>query len=461
MTTEAGTDPALQRPVDSLDQLEAWFAAGEKPRDRWGVGLEYERLGVEAETGRAIPYFGSRSVGAVLEDLAARGWNPTRENDHIIALEREGTRLTLEPGGQTELSSRVHQRLGDLRDELCAYVGDLASVARPRGIRWLGLGLHPFSRREEIAWIPKKRYRVMSAHLERTGALGHDMMKRTAGIQLNFDYDSEEDAARRFRLLMALTPVVTALFANSPLDSGHPTGWLSSRARVWLDTDPSRCGLLPFAFEARPLYAAYRDWALDVPMMFVIRDGTWMAVPVSFRRFVAEGHQGLTARLADWELHLTTLFPEVRLKRYIETRSIDSGDASLALAATALLQGLAYDDRAGGAAWELLADVPFAARQAAQTDAARSGLAARHGATPLRELATALVALAAEGLARQTDDAARARADQRLLAPLEQILADDQPPALRLLRDWESRLARDPARLVEELSGVHFPCHAG
>ena len=460
MTTDAGTDAALQGPVESLAQLEAWFAAGEKPRDRWGVGLEYERLGVDAETGRAIPYFGSRSVSAVLDDLAALGWTPTLEDGHIIALERDGTRLTLEPGGQTELSSRVHRRLGDLQDELCGYIGDLARVARPRGIRWLGLGLHPFSRREEIAWIPKKRYRVMSAHLERTGALGHDMMKRTAGIQLNFDYATEEDAARRLRLLMALSPVVTALFANSPLDTGQPTGWLSSRARVWLDTDPSRCGLLPFAFETRPLYAAYRDWALDVPMMFVIRDGAWRPVPVPFRRFLAEGHQGLTARLADWDLHLTTLFPEVRLKRYIEARSIDSGDASLALAATAFLQGLVYDDVTAGAAWDLLAAPSFDERRAAQADAARQGLSARLGAMPLRDLAAALVRLAADGLARQADDPARARADQRLLAPLEQILAEGQPPALRLLRDWETRLDRNPARLVEELSGVHFPCHA-
>ncbi len=459
MSTDLDQGEGGLRELHSEADLEGWFASGAKPRERWGIGLEYERLGVFVETGQAIPYSGERSVSALLEELVREeGWLAVREGAHPIALTRAGSAITLEPGGQTELSSRIHTDLAAMRDELCAFVRNLNQHSASRGIAWIGLGLQPFTLREAIPWVPKARYGIMSAHLGRTGRLAHDMMKRTAGIQVNFDYASEADAAAKFRALMAHSAVITALFANSPLSGGEPTGFMSTRAAIWMETDPARCGLLELAFADRPFFQAYLDYALDVPCMFVVRDGRWRDVGgKTFRRFLREGHEGLAARQSDWELHLTTLFPDVRMKRFLEARFADSGDASLAMAQVALIKGIVYDEVATAAAWDLVRDLTWQERLALHRDAARHGLEARAGRRPLHALAADLVQVARAGLERQA--AGGGANETGFLAPLDVILGDGESPARRLLRLWEQDMGRDPRRLVAHLSSVNIDCY--
>jgi glutamate--cysteine ligase len=459
MSTDLDWDPSGLSPIRAPEEVADWFAEGCTPRSRWGIGLEYERLGVFSHSGRAIPYSGQeRSLKAVLEDLAREGgWTAHRENEHPIALFRDRTKITLEPGGQTELSSSIQPSLEGMRSELCGFVEQINRVSAPHGISWIGIGLQPFTLRDAIEWVPKFRYRIMSAALGRTGRLAHDMMKRTAGIQINLDYETEEDAAAKFRMLMGVAPVITALFANSPLSGGRPNGFMSERAAIWQETDPARCGLLPFAFEDRPLFAAYLEYALDVPMLFVVRNGHWHAVDVTFRRFIQNGYQGLTARVADWDLHLTTLFPEVRLKRHLEARFADSGDAALAMAQSAMIKGLVYDDAATADAWDLVREFTWEQRLALHREVCRHGLQTRVAGISVEEISAGLVQVARRGLARLAEHSGQ---DERhFLAPLDVILGDGESPARRLLRLWESGLGHTPQRLVSHLAQVNLDCY--
>lgn len=460
MSTDLDRDRAGQEPIHHPEELAGWFAVGNKPRERWGTGLEYERLGVFTDSGQAIPYSGEPgSLRAILEDLArSHGWTAWREEGCPIALSKDDTWLTLEPGSQAEMSSRIHFNLAGMRDELCDFVGTLSQVSATYGISWLGLGLQPFAARAAIQWVPKTRYRLMSAHLQGTGGHGLDMMKRTAGIQVNLDYSDEADAGAKFRTLMGVSPLITALFANSPFDGGRPNGFMSARAAIWQDTDPARCGLLRFALEDRPLFSAYLEYALDVPMMFVMRDGGWHQVNIPFRTFIRDGYQGLTARMADWDLHLTTLFPDVRLKRFIEARCADSADAALAMAQVALIQGVLYDDKATRQAWELVFHLTWEEFQELHRDVPRRGLSAVAGGRPVLSLAADLVAIAREGLGR-TAAAAGAADDSAFLAPLDIILRAGESPARRLLRLWETSMAEDPARLVAHLAQLNLDCY--
>src|SRR5262245_57835822 len=259
------------------DQLDGYFEPGSRPRARWGVGLEYERFGVLADTGEPVPYDGPRSVAAILRALVReRGWEPDEEDGHLLGARRGGTRITLEPGCQMERSGAVPTSLGTLAAELGAYLDAVEEVSRPLGVAWLGVGMQPLTPIERLPWIPKKRYDVMRAYLPTRGRRGITMMKQTACIQANLDYDGGADALGRMRAAMGLSPVVTALFSHSPLTEGRPNGMMSARAWAWRDTDPDRCGLLPFVFREDAGFGDYLDWALDVPLFFVVRDGVYM-----------------------------------------------------------------------------------------------------------------------------------------------------------------------------------------
>ncbi|HEV8375803.1 MAG TPA: glutamate-cysteine ligase family protein, partial [Candidatus Polarisedimenticolia bacterium] len=291
-------DRVLTDPKD----LEGYFTQGARPREDWGVGIEYERLGVFSDTGKAIPYHGARSLSALLTRLVStEGWRPVYAGSNIVALEGEGQRLTIEPGGQLELSGAVHTRLSDLREEVARYVALLQAHSEPLGISWLGLGLQPLTPLSEISWVPKPRYTVMSAHLGRTGTLGHVMMKQTAGVQINLDYSDELDAMMKFRTAMGLTSLVTALFANSALTEGRPNGHQSFRSWVWQNTDPARCGLLPLAFKLDVTFDDYLEYALGVPAMFILRHGTFVDLGgMPFREFIARGFEGHPATEDDF-----------------------------------------------------------------------------------------------------------------------------------------------------------------
>jgi glutamate--cysteine ligase len=402
--------------ITTEDDLKGYFDPGAKPRERWGVGLEYERVGVFRDSGLAVPYEGPASVETLLQKLAGeKGWTPHDEAGRILSLEKGGARITLEPGGQLELSGAVHRSLTAMRDEVVSFVSEVDEMSRPLGIAWLGIGLQPFSPLPTISWIPKKRYAIMRDYLPRRGSLAHVMMKQTACMQVNLDYGSEADAADKLRTAMGLSPLVTALYANSPLTEGRLNGFLSYRAWVWRDTDPDRCGLLPFVFRDGAGFADYLDYALDVPMFFVVRGGDWMpAHGMSFRKFIKKGFEGHRATLADFDMHLTTLFPEVRLKRYIEVRGCDSGDASSCLALAALYKGILYDGASRRSAWELVRDMTFKERNALLEEVCRKGPAAHlpgnraprgegapGGPALVRDILIELVRLARQGLNNQ------------------------------------------------------------
>ncbi|SRR6266571_1250146 len=453
-------DPATV--ITSEEDLTGYFDLGAKPRERWGAGLEYERVGVFRDTGRAVPYEGPVSVETLLRNLARdRGWEPHEENGHVLSLSKGSTRVTLEPGAQLELSGAVHRGLATMRDELGAFVAEVDDLSRPLGIAWLGLGLQPFSPLDEIPWIPKARYAIMREYLPRRGSRAPVMMKQTACMQVNLDYGSEADAADKLRTAMALSPAVTALYANSPILEGRLNGFMTYRAWAWRDTDPDRCGLLPFVFRDGSGFADYLDYALDVPMFFVVRAEQWMpAQGMTFRRFIKKGFEGHRATVADFELHLTTLFPEVRLKRYVEVRGTDSGDPPSCLALVALWKGILYDGASRRAAWEMVRDMTFKERVALLDDVCRFGPAARLAPRPprgdagprepglVRDLLIELVRLARQGLNNQG-----VPEEAGFLDLLDRRLGGEGGcPAHRLAADWEGPMARDPRKLIEATS---------
>jgi glutamate--cysteine ligase len=415
-------------PISSVAELVTRFAAGGKPRGEFRVGAEHEKIGVLVDSGAAVPFHGPRGIAALFERLQGVGYQPVREHGEVIALARGGAKITLEPGGQLELSGDPLRTLDEVARELEGHLAELAIPSAELGIVWLGIGFRPWGTLEEIPWVPKGRYAVMRAELPRRGARGLEMMKRTATVQANVDYADEDDAERKMRAAMSVTSIVTALFASSPLVAGADSGFQSYRAWAWLDTDNARCGLLPFAFERGGLFESYVEWALDVPLLFLYRDGRYSeANGVTFRQYMRDGIDGRRPTLADWDTHLTTLFPEARLKHYLELRGADAGPLPMVLALPALWMGLLYDDTACAAATALTAGLGFADRLALRAEVPRAGLAARlPDGRSVQVLARELVAIAADGLGRV------APADVRYLAPLEEIAATGRTVADRI-----------------------------
>jgi glutamate--cysteine ligase len=431
----------------SIDDLVAYFHTRARPRDQFLVGVEQEKLAVRT-SGAPVPYEGAGSIVSILEGLEARGFSATREDGHIIALARGGDRITLEPGGQLELSGAALSTAAACRAALLAHVREVTEIATPLGIRFIGVGARPFGRIEEVDWLPKRRYGVMRAYFPqygRSSRLAHYMMKMTATVQANLDFSSEADAVEKIRTAYGVTSIVTALAAASPILEGRPTGWKSFRAAIWLETDEARCGLLPFVFEPSFSFRDYAEWALDVPMFFVVRDGVYRpAGGLPFRRFLAEGFEGERATLEDWEIHLSTVFPEVRLKRTIELRGNDAGPLPVATGLAALWRGLLDEPGARAAAWALVAGRPFAEREALRREAPRAGLAARFGGRSLRDLAVELCRIADAGLARLP----AGDGDRSLLEPLLAYAEAGRSPADDLLDDFTAA-GGDPAKLVQ------------
>jgi glutamate--cysteine ligase len=430
----------------SAADLIDYFVAGAKPRAQFRIGIEQEKIGTRAG-GAPVLYRGPDGIAAILSRLEARGFAATREAGQIIALERARERITIEPGGQLEFSGLARRTAAECRDALVAHVQEVTEVARPLGVHFLGVGGRPFGKLDEVDWLPKARYGVMRDYFPRHGQssrLAHHMMKMTATVQANFDYENEDDAVDKIRTAYGLCSIVTAMFAASPIADGRPTGDKSSRAAIWLETDEDRCGLLPFVFRPDFRFRDYVEWALDVPMFFVVRDGDYRPVgALTFRRFIADGAAGETATLRDWETHLSTLFPEVRLKRYIELRGADAGPMPMASALGALWRGLLEDRDARAAAWELVAGQPFTERERLRREVPRAALQARLGGRPLQELAMELLRISDAGLARLSGS----EDDRRLLAPLWGYTSAGRTPADDMLDDYAAAKG-DPAKLV-------------
>jgi glutamate--cysteine ligase len=438
--------------IEGVDDLLAWFRAGETPLADWRVGTEHEKIGLYADTLDRVPYEGERGIGALLEAVREKvGWTPIREGDHLIGLKHEGASITLEPGGQIELSGAPLRTARETCREFNAHVDMLNDVSESFGIVWLGIGADPVHPVSEIPVMPKARYDIMRAYMPTRGKQGLDMMHATATVQANFDYASESDMAEKMRMAMGIGPIVSALFANSPIAAGEETGFVSKRVHVWRDVDPDRCGMLEFVFEDDFGYRDYLEWALDVPMYFVVRDGRYRAAhDVTFREFMESGFQGERATIGDWDLHLTTLFPEVRLKQIIEVRGADSVPRDLICALPALYKGLFYDDRARADATALMADWGPAERAEALERVALDGLEAKVAGRPILERARALIEISRDGLDRLVATGLAEEAEDVFLSPLEAIADTGRSPGRDVLDSWRGEWQGDVRQLIED-----------
>ncbi|HEX8112140.1 MAG TPA: glutamate-cysteine ligase family protein, partial [Kofleriaceae bacterium] len=369
--------------VRSTDDLLDYFETACKPASNWRVGTEHELVGVLTGAdalGEPPTYDGSHGIGALFQWFAARSGTPVLEDGHMIALSRGDAQLTIEPGGQFELAARPVADDRDFAADLTAYVTELGAASRELGLAWLATGLRPFGTRDDIPWMPKQRYAVMRNYMPTVGTRGLDMMLRTATVQANLDFSDEADAAAKLRCLYSVTSLLTALWACSPIVEDRVSGYQSYRAWIWRDTDNARAGLVPFVFERSDVFRAYTEWALDVPMYFLYRGG-YHRVPAgfTFRRFLREGLGDQHALRADWALHLSTLFPDGRLKKFIEVRGCDCGSLGMIAALGPMMRGLLYDPAARTAATALTAELSFADRQRLADDVPRLGFAARAG----------------------------------------------------------------------------------
>lgn len=429
------TDPTLDRPIADKHALLGIFLDAEKPPAEFRIGAEAEKVGV-FEDGRPLHYAGEPGVLTVLTELAARhGWLPESETEGgpLIALTRDGASITLEPGGQLELSGAPLADLHAVAAELDQHLREVRGITDPRGIAWLGLGFHPFARRDDLTFVPKTRYGLMRRYLPTRGGHALDMMLRTCTVQANYDYADEADAMRKLRVGLKLSPLTTAMFANSPWVEGAKVG-LTYRGRVWLDVDPDRSGLLPMMWPDGAGYADYAEWALDVPMFLIKRGDTFLAnTGQTFRSFWADGFEGHRATLADWQLHLNTLFPEVRLKRTLEIRGADMQSAEHGPALAALWTGIYYDDAALAAAERLTRDFTASDLAALRAALPERGLRTVFRGKPLATLASEVVEIAEGGLRRRRRLDSAGRDESRFLAPIKKLVSQGLTPADVLL----------------------------
>lgn len=441
MTT---TPSAPGEPIADQRQLVEYLEAGSKEPADWRIGTEHEKFVFRRSDLRRVPYDGPDGIAALLDGMRRFGWKPVVEAGNTIALANDARcSITLEPGGQFELSGAPLESVHQTCDEVHEHLRQVREVCDELGLGMIGLGFDPKWRREDISWMPKERYRIMRDYMPKKGRLGLDMMLRTCTVQTNLDYRSEADMVKKFRVSLALQPVAVALFANSPFVEGRPSGLLSQRSLVWTDTDPDRCGTLPFVFEAGFGFERYVDWMLDVPMYFVYREGRYIdASGQSFRDFLAgrlPALPGEIPRVGDWTDHLTTAFPEVRLKTFLEMRGADGGPWRLLCALPALWVGILYDAAALGAAWDLAADWTAEEREAMRRDVPRLGLATRLRSRSLRDVALEMLDIAREGLHRRARRSAFGEDETHFLDPLFAIAGSGRTPAEELLDDFRTR----------------------
>ena len=438
-------------PIDSVQQLAAFLAEGGKPRAAWRIGTEHEKFGFYHAGGTApafgAPPYAPGGIQAMLEGIEARGWEPIRDQGNLIGLKKHGESVSLEPGGQFELSGAPVAGLHETAAELQRHFDDVHAVADGLGLGFAPLGFHPTARREDMPFMPKSRYAIMRRYMPLVGRLGLDMMLRTCTVQVNLDFADEADMRRKLRVGLLLQPVATALFANSPFTEGRPNGFLSARANVWTDTDADRTGVPAVMLEDGFSFERYVEWLLDVPMYFVARHGQLRDVAgASFRDYMAgkvPALAGLTPTVGDFADHITTTFPEVRLKQFLEMRGADAGSPAMMVAQSAFWVGLLYDEAALDAAVALCRQYPAADLVALRADVPRQGLGAKLGAGTLRDVARDAVAIARGGLR------ARGLDEERLLAPLEDIVAGGPTQAEAWLALYHGAWRGDVTRIFE------------
>jgi len=446
-------------PIERESQLAEYLAAGCKPKDAWRIGTEHEKFGYCKDTLKPLPYDGPRSIRAMLEGLRDRfGWAEVREGENLIGLVKDGANVSLEPGGQLELSGAPLETIHQTCDEVNEHLREVRAVAEGIGAGFIGLGAAPVWRHEDMPMMPKGRYRLMTDYMQKVGTHGLQMMYRTCTVQVNLDFASEADMVRKFRVALALQPVATALFANSPFFEGRPNGHKSWRSRIWRDLDPARTGMLPFVFEEGFGFEAYARYALDVPMYFVYRDGRYIdARGQSFRDFLKgrlPALPGEVPTLSDWADHLTTIFPEARLKKFIEMRGADGGPWRRLCALPAFWVGLLYDEAALDAAWDLAKGLDAATREGLRVAASVDGLQGAAGGVRLHDLAREAVAIAEAGLkARARPGAGGMIPDEtHFLNALKESVETGRVPADELLEKYHGPWGGDLSRIYAEYS---------
>jgi glutamate--cysteine ligase len=451
------TEPHNLEPIRRREDLLAPFVESFKAPAAWRIGPEMEKFGIFEATGTPVPYAGPKSILSILENLAENHrWviEREREGGPIVALVRGDESVTLEPGAQLELSGGKSETVHQVNAEIRAHMREIGPLSRAMGVRWLALGFHPFARREDFQWVPKQRYGVMREYLPTRGGHALDMMLRTCTVQANFDYESEADAMRKMRVALALAPLTTAMFANSPWKEGRPHGGLTYRGRVWLDVDPDRTGLLPTLWKRGARLDDYVEWALDVPMFLFKRGGQAIVnAGQTFRQFWKSGFESHGATQEDWRLHLNTLFPEVRLKKTIEVRAADVQSIELGCALPALWSGIFYDERALTEAGALVDGWTHDEVAELRKTVWREGLRARFRGKPLAEMAERVIAIAEGGLERRARVDAQTGKDERVyLARLRKLAGEGRTPADVLLHGMDKE--RDPAKAIVERAAI-------
>ncbi|MEZ0496342.1 glutamate--cysteine ligase [Sphingomonas sp. IW22] len=441
--------------IEHRSQLVEYFASGEKPASRWRIGTEHEKFVYRTADCRAPSYDEPGGIRDLLMALTEFGWTPVEENGHVIALSGPDGTVSLEPAGQLELSGAPLENLHQTCAETGRHLEQVKAVGEKLGLGFLGLGMWPDKARADLPVMPKGRYAIMLRHMPRVGSMGLDMMLRTCTIQVNLDYASEADMVKKFRVGLALQPLATALFANSPLTEGHPNGMLSYRSHIWSDTDPHRTGMLPFVFEDGFGYERYADYALDVPMYFVYREGRYIdAAGLSFRDFL-NGElsvlPGEKPTMDDWADHLSTAFPEVRLKTFLEMRGADGGPWGRICALPALWVGLLYDQGALDSAWDLVKGWSMTDREALRNAVPRLALdAPLPGGGTLRDIAGDVLDIAHRGLAARARVNASGDDETGFLAPLHEIVRTGRVPAQLLLDRYHAKWDGDACAIYSE-----------
>lgn len=433
-------------PITSRNDLVAALERGSKPREDWRIGTEHEKFPFFTANRSPVPYDGPHGIRALLEGLMRFGWLGVYEGETLIGLEspKGGGNISLEPGGQFELSGAPLETLHQTCAELHDHLAQVKEVGGEHGVGFLGLGFTPSWRRDEIPVMPKGRYKIMTEYMKKVGTMGLDMMYRSCTVQVNLDFASEADMVKKLRVAVALQPIATAIFANSPFTEGNPNGYLSYRSHVWTDTDRARTGMIPFIFEDGFGFERYVDYALDVPMYFVFRNGRYIDVTgQSFRDFMEgklRGAEGETPTRGDWINHLTTIFPEARLKNYIEMRGADGGPWARICALPAFWVGLTYDQSSLDAAWDLVKDWSAEERQRLRDDVPRLGFATPFRKGTLLDVARQAVEISRAGLrARARGDGAGTANETVFLSAVEDIVGKGKSPAEEMLEAYHGR----------------------
>ncbi len=446
-------------PIEHHDQLAEYLESGCKPREDWRIGTEHEKFGYCKDTLKPLPFEGKRSILAVLQGLRdGHGWSPVEEGGKLIGLEKDGANVSLEPGGQLELSGAPLESIHQTCDEVNQHLSDVKDIADKIGVGFIGLGAAPIWKHEDMPLMPKGRYKLMDSYMGKVGTMGTTMMRRTCTVQVNLDFASEADMVQKLRVALALQPVATALFANSPFLDGKPNGHKSWRSRVWRDLDASRTGMLPFVFEDGFGFEAYVQYALDVPMYFVYRDGKYInALGMSFRDFLKgelPALPGEVPTLSDWADHLTTAFPEARIKKYMEMRGADGGPWRRLCALPAFWVGLMYDQASLDAAWDLAKNWDAETREALRVAASEQGLQAQVGSVKMHDLARQVLEISEAGLIARAKEGAGGLVpnETHFLNALKESIESGKVPADELLDCYHGEWNGDLTQIYSDFS---------